>query len=119
MVEEATPSRTVLVRRARRIGRELARLYPDARIELNFASPLELLVAAILSAQTTDRKGVDRGVPAGDPARSPGLSRPQARLRRVRSGPVVPVIRHGPDRRGDRLQARQDWAPFVTGASVR
>ena len=226
MVEEATTSRTALVRRARRINRELARLYPDARTELNFASPLELLVAAILSAQTTDRKvnevtrvlfaryrtaadyaaadqaelekviaptgyfrakaktlialghalsdrfggevpdtleelvtlpgvgrktgqpgarrcvreaghrgrypfrlagaavrvdrahrpgqdrarrrraaapaGVDRGVPPGDPARSPGLSRPQARLRRVRSGPVVPVVRHGPDRRGDR-----------------
>jgi HhH-GPD superfamily base excision DNA repair protein len=56
MVEEATTSRTALVRRARRINRELARLYPDARTELNFASPLELLVAAILSAQTTDRK---------------------------------------------------------------
>ncbi len=48
------PSRTALVRRARRINRELARLYPDARIELNFTSPLELLVATILSAQTTD-----------------------------------------------------------------
>jgi endonuclease-3 len=30
-------------------------LYPDARIELNFASPLELLVATILSARSTDR----------------------------------------------------------------
>jgi len=55
-VAKDAPSRTALVRRARRINRELARLYPDARIELNFASPLELLVAAILSAQTTDRK---------------------------------------------------------------
>ena len=52
---EAAPSRTALVRRARRINRELARLYPDAHIELNFTSPLELLVATILSAQTTDR----------------------------------------------------------------
>jgi endonuclease III len=34
----------------------LARLYPDAHIELNFTSALELLVAAILSARTTDRK---------------------------------------------------------------
>lgn len=49
------PSRTALVRRARRIGRELAALYPDAHCELNFGSPLELLVATILSAQTTDR----------------------------------------------------------------
>ena len=30
--------------------------YPDARIELNFTSPLELLVATILSARTTDRR---------------------------------------------------------------
>jgi endonuclease-3 len=56
VVAESTPSPTALVRRARRINRELARLYPDAHIELNFDSPLELLVAAILSAQTTDRK---------------------------------------------------------------
>ena len=45
-----------MVRRARRINRELARLYPDARIELNFTTPLELLVATILSAQTTDHQ---------------------------------------------------------------
>jgi endonuclease-3 len=51
----AAPSRTALVRRARRMNRELARLYPDARIELNFTSALELLVAAILSAQNTER----------------------------------------------------------------
>ena len=50
------PSRTALVRRARRINRELAELYPDAHCELNFASPLELLVATILSAQTTDKR---------------------------------------------------------------
>jgi endonuclease-3 len=43
------------VRRARRIYRELAALYPDARTELNFTTPLELLVATILSAQSTDR----------------------------------------------------------------
>jgi endonuclease-3 len=56
MMAKAPASRTALVRRARRINRELARLYPGARIELNFSSPLELLVAAILSAQSTDRK---------------------------------------------------------------
>jgi endonuclease-3 len=49
-------SRTALVRRARRINRELAALYPDAHCELNFTTPLELLVATILSAQTTDRR---------------------------------------------------------------
>jgi endonuclease-3 len=50
-----SPSRTALVRRARRINRELARVYPDAHTELNFTTPLELLVATILSAQSTDR----------------------------------------------------------------
>ena len=53
---EAAPPQTALVRRARRINRELARLYPDARLELNFTSPLELLVAAILAAHTTDHQ---------------------------------------------------------------
>jgi len=45
-----------LVRRARRIDRELALLYPDAHTDLNFGSPLQLLVATILSAQTTDKR---------------------------------------------------------------
>jgi endonuclease III len=55
-VHQDPPSHTALVRRARRIGRELAALYPDAHTELNFTSPLELLVATILSAQTTDKR---------------------------------------------------------------
>ena len=50
------PSHTALVRRARRIDRELALMYPDAHTELNFSTPLELLVATILSAQTTDKR---------------------------------------------------------------
>ena len=50
-----TPTRTALVRRARRINRELARMYPDAHTELNFSNPLELLIATILSAQSTDK----------------------------------------------------------------
>jgi endonuclease III len=49
-------SRIALVRRARRINRELAVMYPDAHTELNFSTPLELLVATILSAQTTDKR---------------------------------------------------------------
>jgi endonuclease-3 len=54
----ATPdvSRTALVRRARTIGRTLGELYPDAHCELDFASPLQLLVATVLSAQTTDKR---------------------------------------------------------------
>lgn len=36
------------------VAAELARLYPDAHCELDFTSPLQLLVATVLSAQTTD-----------------------------------------------------------------
>jgi endonuclease-3 len=53
-VTVTSESRTALVRRARRINRELKELYPEVHTELNFGSPLELLVATILSAQTTD-----------------------------------------------------------------
>lgn len=49
-------TRIALVRRARAINRTLAATYPDARCELDFRSPLELLVATILSAQSTDRR---------------------------------------------------------------
>jgi len=49
-------SRTALVRRARRIDKVLAELYPDAHVELNHTSPLELLVATVLAAQNTDKK---------------------------------------------------------------
>ena len=57
--EQETPtgeSRTALVRRARRMDRVLGETYPDARCELDFTSPLELVVATILSAQCTDRR---------------------------------------------------------------
>jgi endonuclease-3 len=50
----APESRLALVRRARRINRELALVYPDAHCELDFTSPFELLIATVLSAQTTD-----------------------------------------------------------------
>ncbi|MDP9118313.1 MAG: endonuclease III [Actinomycetota bacterium] len=45
-----------LTRRARRINRELASLYPDAQCELDFSNALELSVATILSAQCTDKR---------------------------------------------------------------
>jgi endonuclease-3 len=41
-------------RRAPLILRRLRRAYPDARIALDFSTPLECLVATILSAQSTD-----------------------------------------------------------------
>ena len=40
--------------RARRILDALQRHYPDAHCELDYATPHELLVAVILSAQATD-----------------------------------------------------------------
>lgn len=49
-------SRTALVRRARSINRTLAETYPQAHCELDFTTPLELLVATILSAQSTDKR---------------------------------------------------------------
>lgn len=53
MIEE---SRAGLVRRARKMNRLLALTYPEARCELDFRNPLELLVATILSAQSTDKR---------------------------------------------------------------
>jgi len=59
-VAPSKPSKTVadieLRKNARWIYRELAKTYPDAGPELDFATPLELLVATILSAQCTDRR---------------------------------------------------------------
>lgn len=45
-----------LVRRARRMNRALAQAFPDAHCELDFTTPLELAVATILSAQSTDKR---------------------------------------------------------------
>lgn len=50
-----TTSRSIKSR-ARRIDRELAKLYPDAHCALHHKNALELLVATILSAQCTDAR---------------------------------------------------------------
>src|SRR5690606_2125503 len=47
-------TRLGLVRRARKMNRILAETYPDAHCELDFTNSFELLVATVLSAQTTD-----------------------------------------------------------------
>jgi endonuclease III len=49
-------SSLALTRRARRMNRTLAQTYPDAHCELDFGTPFQLLVATVLSAQTTDRR---------------------------------------------------------------
>ncbi len=53
MPRESIDAKTV---RTRKIIDGLRRTYPDAHCELNFSTPLELLVATILSAQCTDRQ---------------------------------------------------------------
>jgi endonuclease-3 len=52
------PRETADVRaaRTRRIIAGLQRAHPDAHCELNFTTPLELLIATILSAQCTDKR---------------------------------------------------------------
>jgi endonuclease-3 len=42
--------------RARELVRVLPQVYPDAHCELDFKTPLQLLVATILSAQCTDKR---------------------------------------------------------------
>jgi endonuclease-3 len=59
MPETATARRA----RARKVLATLARAYPDAGIALRFSTPLELLVATILSAQCTDER-VNQVTPA-------------------------------------------------------
>ncbi|WP_073765896.1 endonuclease III [Streptomyces sp. CB02923] len=56
-------SRVAMVRRARRMNRELAEVYPYAHPELDFRDSFELLVATVLSAQTTDLR-VNQTTPA-------------------------------------------------------
>ncbi|MGN6754160.1 MAG: endonuclease III [Intrasporangium sp.] len=55
-------SSLALTRRARKMYRQLHDRYPYAHCELDFTNPLELLVATILSAQTTD-VGVNKVTP--------------------------------------------------------
>lgn len=52
----ASESFTKRKERTAKILAALKKAYPDARIALNFGSPLELLVATILSAQCTDKR---------------------------------------------------------------
>ncbi|OKK02744.1 endonuclease III [Streptomyces sp. CB03234] len=50
----AEETRIALVRRARKINRALAETYPYAHCELDYENAWQLLVATVLSAQTTD-----------------------------------------------------------------
>src|SRR5688572_17911169 len=52
------PRETIAARqdRVNRLLTEFARVYPDAHCELNYKTPLQLLIATILSAQCTDKQ---------------------------------------------------------------
>ncbi len=52
----ARENQAALKARALDIIAVLQRTYPDAHCELNFANPLQLLIATILSAQCTDKR---------------------------------------------------------------
>jgi endonuclease-3 len=53
MFRESLPTKTA---RLKKIIAALQRAYPDAHCELNHTSPLELLIATVLSAQCTDKR---------------------------------------------------------------
>jgi len=53
---DPSESPVALTRRARKIDRILGETYPDAKTELDFDDPFQLLVVTVLSAQTTDKR---------------------------------------------------------------
>ena len=55
-VQSRTPARRALVVRAHTVAERLTLEYPQAVCELDHRNPFELLVATILSAQTTDAR---------------------------------------------------------------
>jgi endonuclease III len=57
-LQNSVPRETAAARaaRAKKITTALARTYPDAHCELDYSTPLELLIATILSAQCTDKR---------------------------------------------------------------
>jgi len=97
--------------RARALCAALPRIYPDARCELDFSNPLELLIATMLSAQCTDvqvnkvtpalfrKYGTARAYAEADPAglegdlRAIGLYR--AKARNIRACGRLLVDAHG------------------------
>jgi len=52
-----------LTTRARKIFSILGKIFPEAKCELDFATPLQLLIATVLSAQCTDKR-VNQVTPA-------------------------------------------------------
>jgi endonuclease III len=61
--KQAAPKRWTKKQKAREILSRLKRLYPDAKCSLDYETPLQLLVATMLSAQCTDER-VNKVTPA-------------------------------------------------------
>ncbi|HTY57100.1 MAG TPA: hypothetical protein VMB26_17965, partial [Candidatus Binataceae bacterium] len=55
-MKKTAKSESDLKARAARIARALVKLYPEARISLDFTNPWQCLVATVLSAQCTDER---------------------------------------------------------------
>ena len=49
-------SKKALTARAQDINQKLMHMFPDAKCELDYENPLQLLVATVLSAQCTDKR---------------------------------------------------------------
>jgi len=49
-------SKKALIERSQEINEKLMHMFPDAKCELDYESPLQLLVATVLSAQCTDKR---------------------------------------------------------------
>jgi endonuclease-3 len=49
-------SKKALAARAQEINQKLMHMFPDAKCELDYENPLQLLVATVLSAQCTDKR---------------------------------------------------------------
>jgi endonuclease-3 len=116
--------------RARKILAALGRAYPDAGIALRFRTPLELLVATILSAQCTDER-VNMVTPAlfakyrtardyaeADPAvfeaeiRSTGFFRAKTRS-------IVGMARALVERHGGEVPAERDALTALPGVGLK
>ncbi len=52
----AAQSAEARIARAERVSRALSVLYPEPKCELDYSTPFQLLIAVILSAQTTDKR---------------------------------------------------------------
>ena len=122
----APASRLALVRRARAVNRRLAEAYPDARCELDFTTPLELLVATVLSAQCTDVR-VNQVTPelfarfptaahyaSADPSELEDIIRPTGFFR-AKSRSIQGLARQLVDRHGGQVPGRLEELVALPG----